>query len=105
VQRKGVRRTVYNLALPFKDQVIKKPNRVAGMINIKCDSHPWMRAYIYSSKHPYVAITDEKGNYEIKDLLPGKYQVKIWHEGFGQVVKKVTVTAGKSSELNATLKR
>jgi hypothetical protein len=98
----GKRRTVYNLALPYKDQVIKKSNRVAGLIQIKCDAHPWMRATIYSSRHPYVAITDENGNFEIKDLLPGKYTIKFWHEGFEEVEQDIEVAAGKASELNAT---
>ena len=102
IVREGVRRTVYNLALPFKDQVIKKPNRVAGLINVKCDAHPWMRAYVYSSRHPYVAITDDSGNFEIKDLLPGKYKVRVWHEGFEDVVKEVEVKAGSTSDLSAT---
>jgi len=101
-QRKGVRRTVYNLALPFKDQVIKKQNRVAGLIKVKCDAHPWMRSYIYSSRHPYVAITDAEGNFEIKDLLPGTYKIKIWHEGFEDIEKEVVVKAGSTSDLNAT---
>jgi hypothetical protein len=100
--RKGVRQTVYNLALPFKDQVIKKPNRSAGLIKIKCDAHPWMRSYVYSSRHPYVAITDAEGNFEIKDLLPGTYKIKIWHEGFEDIEKEVVVKAGSSSDLNAT---
>jgi len=100
--RAGVRQAVYNLALPFKDQVIKKPNRSAGFINVKCDAHPWMRAYIYSSRHPYAAITDASGSFEIKDLPPGKYKVKIWHEGFEDIVKDVEVKAGSTSDLNAT---
>jgi hypothetical protein len=100
--RKGVRQTVYNLALPFKDQVIKKTNRSAGLIQVKCDAHPWMRAYVYSSRHPYAAITDASGNFEIKDLPPGKYKVRVWHEGFEDVVKEVEVKAGGTSDLNAT---
>ncbi len=98
----GKRRTVFNLALPHKDQVIKKKNRVAGLINVKCDAHAWMRAYVYSSRHPYVAITDAKGNFEIKDLLPGKYTVRFWHEGFEEVVQEIEVKAGEVAELNAT---
>ncbi|MEW6410793.1 MAG: carboxypeptidase regulatory-like domain-containing protein [Nitrospirota bacterium] len=101
----GKRRTVYNLALPRKDQVIKKPIRAAGLHQVKCDAHEWMRAYVHVSDHPYVAITDANGNFEIKDLLPGKYKVKLWHEGFGEVTKAVEVSAGKTSELNVTLKK
>ena len=105
VVKEGVRRTVYNLALPFKDQVIKKPNRVAGLINVKCDAHPWMRAYVYSSRHPYVAITDASGNFEIKDLPPGKYKVRVWHEGFEDVVKEIDLKAGGTSALNASFSK
>jgi len=96
----GVRRTVYNLALPYKDQVITKPDRVSGLLNVKCDAHPWMRAYVYSSRHPYVAITGDNGEFEINDLLPGKYTVRIWHEGFKEMVKEVDVQAGKTAGLD-----
>lgn len=96
----GVRRTVYNLALPNKDQVITKPNRVSGLLHVKCDAHPWMRAYVYSSRHPYVAITGDNGEFEINDLPPGKYTVRIWHEGFKEMVREVDVQAGKTASLD-----
>lgn len=97
----GIRRTVYNLALPHKDQVIKKISRVSGLISIKCDAHYWMRAYVYASRNPYVAITDANGGYEIKDLLPGRYKVRFWHEGFEEVIMEVEVKPGSSTELSA----
>jgi hypothetical protein len=97
------RSTVYNLALPRKDQVIKKPVRRTGLHDVKCDAHEWMRAYVYVSEHPYVAITDASGSFEIKDLPPGKYKVRIWHEGFKEVTKDVDVSAGKASDLSVTL--
>ncbi len=99
---KNRRRTVFNLALPHKDQSIKKKNRISGVMGAKCDAHAWMRAYVYSSRHPYVAVTDKKGNFEIKDLLPGKYTVRFWHEGFKESAKEIEVKAGKASELNVT---
>ncbi len=102
---KNRKRTVYNLALPFKDQIIRKDNRVAGLHKAGCAAHPWTRAYIYSSTHPYVAITDANGTYEIKDLLPGKYKVRVWHEGFEEVVKNVEIKTGKASYLNVTFKK
>jgi carboxypeptidase family protein len=99
------RRSVYNLALPNKGQVITKPVRTTGLIAVKCDAHDWMRAYAYASENPYVAITDASGNFEIKDLLPGKYKVRIWHEGLKEVTKTVDVSSGKMSELDATLSK
>jgi hypothetical protein len=102
---KDKRRTVYNLALPRKDQVIKKPVRTPGLHDVKCDAHPWMRSYIYASNHPYVAITDASGNFEIKDLLPGKYKIKFWHEGMGEVIKDVEVSTGKAADMNITMSK
>lgn len=97
---KGKRSTVYNLALPNQNQVIEKPVRRTGLHSVKCDSHPWMRAYIYAAKNPYVAITGADGKFEIKDLLPGTYKVMIWHEGFGEEIKSVEVKAGAATAIN-----
>lgn len=99
------RRTVYNLALPKKDQVIIKPVKVTGLHDVKCDAHAWMRAYVYVSEHPYVAITDDNGNFEIKDLPPGKYTVRFWHEGLKEEKKDIEVSAGKVSELSVTMSK
>lgn len=98
----GRRSTVYNLALPMQNQTIKKPVRRTGLNSIKCDAHIWMRAYVYAAKNPYVALTNNKGKFAIKDILPGKYEVMIWHEGFGEVVKTVKVTAGQATTMNHT---
>lgn len=99
------RRAVYNLALPKKDQVITKPIKAIGLHAVKCDAHSWMRAYVYVSDHPYVAVTDASGNFEIKDLPPGKYKVKVWHEGFTELTKDVEVPSDKTAELNVTLSK
>lgn len=94
------RRTVYNLALPKKDQVITKPVRITGLHDVKCDAHAWMRAYVYVSDHPYVAVTDANGNFEIKDLPPGKYTIRFWHEGLQEVKKDIVVEPGKAADLS-----
>ncbi|MBV6340202.1 carboxypeptidase regulatory-like domain-containing protein [Candidatus Magnetobacterium casense] len=102
LQGEGKKRTVYNLALPNKDQVIEKPVKTPGLQIVQCDAHSWMRSHVYASKTPYVAITNDKGDFEIKDLLPGKYKVKIWHEGFGETTKDVEVKAGQAATLDHT---
>jgi hypothetical protein len=57
-----------------------------------------MRANIYSSRHPYVTITGAEGNFEIKDIPPGTYKVRFWHEGFEEVVKEIEVKGGVVSD-------
>ncbi len=97
------RQTVYNLALPKKDQVITKEVKRTGLHAVKCDAHGWMRAYIFVADHPYGAVTNATGDFEIKDLPPGKYKVRIWHEGFKEVTKDVEIAAGKASDLSVSL--
>jgi hypothetical protein len=99
---KGKRSTVYNLALPNQDMTIKKPVRRTGMHSVKCDAHKWMRSYVYAAKNPYAALTDDNGKFEITEILPGSYEVMVWHEGFGEVTKTVEVKAGQASALDHT---
>lgn len=88
------KKTVFNLALPNKDQKIGKRLKRPGMYNTKCDAgHTWMRAYIYVSKTPYYSVTDGSGKFEISDVPPGTYKLKAWHEALGTLEKEVTVTA------------
>jgi plastocyanin len=50
------------------------------MAQIRCDIHPWMRAWIGVVNHPYFAVTDVDGTFEIRDLPPGRYTLSLWHE-------------------------
>jgi hypothetical protein len=91
-------KNVYNLAFPKQGQVIQKPVQKAGFIHVKCNAHTWMRAYVYASEHPYVAVTGQDGSFEIKDLPPGKYTLKAWHEGLGEQKKTIEIVSGKVTE-------
>ena len=99
---KGRRSTVYNLALPTQNMTIKKPVRRTGLHSVKCDAHKWMRAHVYAARNPYAALSDENGKFEITDILPGKYEVLVWHEGFGEIEKTIEVKAGEASTLDHT---
>lgn len=49
-------------------------------IPFKCSVHPWMAGYVRVFDHPYYAVTDANGRFEIKDAPAGKYRVVYWHE-------------------------
>jgi plastocyanin len=68
-------------------QKLDKPDR----IEIKCDIHPWMNAWLVVSDTPYVAVTDADGKFTISGLKPGEYKVKYWHEKLGKGDGKLTV--------------
>lgn len=61
-------------------------------IPVKCNIHPWMHGYIAVFKHPFFAVTDKNGDFELKDLPAGTYTIKAWHEKLGTVSQKVTVS-------------
>jgi hypothetical protein len=49
-------------------------------IQYKCTVHPWMTGYVRIFDHPYYAVTDEDGKFEIKNAPVGKYRIAYWHE-------------------------
>ena len=61
------------------------------MIRIGCDLHPWMNSYIVIKAHPYYSVTGENGSFELTDVPPGKYDLKIWHETLGEKKRTVAV--------------
>ncbi len=80
-----------NIALPNAGQTAKKPLRKAGLVDVKCDAHKWMRAFIWVSDHPYIAVTGKDGSFSLKDVPPGTYTVVVWHEELGEKEASVEV--------------
>jgi Carboxypeptidase regulatory-like domain len=39
-----------------------------------------MSAYVVVTETPYFATTDKDGKFVLKDVPPGKYSLKVWHE-------------------------
>jgi hypothetical protein len=56
-------------------------------VKIACNIHGWMGAYLRVFDHPYFAVTDEDGNFEIKDAPAGNYRIVVWQESVGYVTK------------------
>ncbi len=48
-------------------------------IPITCGFHPWMKSYLIVTDHPYAVLTDEEGNFELKDLPAGKHKIQVRH--------------------------
>ena len=52
----------------------------AGVWTMLCNVHAEMSAYVVVTETPYYAKTDKDGKFVLKDVPPGKYSLKIWHE-------------------------
>ena len=76
--------TVFNLALPNKDQMVDITKRLTkpGVIRVLCDAHPHMFAWMIVHDSPYVTVTDDRGAFKLDGIPPGTYKVTMWHEGF-----------------------
>lgn len=82
---------VYNLPFPIKDKVISRPMHRDGVIDLKCDAgHVWMNAEVLVVTHPYYAVTDAHGNFQLTNVPPGEYVVTAWHEGW-KIAREETV--------------
>jgi plastocyanin len=78
------RLTVFNVALPNQDQVVDITQRIkkVGVVEVLCDAHTHMRAWIVVRDNPYFAVTDDGGQFRITDVPPGRYKAVAWHEGW-----------------------
>lgn len=72
-------------------------------IPVKCNVHPWMRAYIVVVKGPN-AVSDTNGSFTLDDVPPGTYTLTAWHETYGTQTKTVTIAAGKPMTADFTFK-
>jgi hypothetical protein len=50
-----------------------------------------MSAWVRVFNHPYFAVTATDGRFAIRNLPPGQYRLKAWHELLGVQEKTVTV--------------
>jgi hypothetical protein len=74
--------------------ILIKPLSLAekAPVQVVCDIHPWMSAYWVVLDHPYAAVTDAKGNFEIPNLPTGTHEFMVWQESAGWLNKKLSVT-------------
>jgi plastocyanin len=87
----------------------------AGVVELRCDVHAEMSAYILVMENPYWSVTDEKGQFKIpdqadlaqhgikglKDLPPGTYVLKTWNEKLK--TQEATVVVPKDGEVTLQL--
>ena len=98
-----IRNRAFNFGQPAdsgpRERVFESPERE---IEIQCDIHPWMHAYLFVMDHPFFAVTDEAGNYAITGLPEGEYSLAVWHEKLGKDQQDVTVAGADLGDVNFT---
>ena len=78
-------------------------NASPSTVPVQCNIHGWMRANIRVFDHPYFAVTNEKGEFEIKDAPAGMFRLVLLHDsGYVTGGKKgipVEIKAGGTTDL------
>lgn len=91
----------FNVGL-YPGRVARKPLIAPGIAKVRCEVHPWMTAYIVITDHPYHAISDIYGEYELTDIPPGSYQLKVWHEILGTQEKRIEIKPDVTQKVDFT---
>ena len=74
------------------------------MIPVRCNVHPWMKAYIGVVNNPFYDVTGTAGRFTIKGVPAGDYKIEAWTATFGTQEKTVHVRPHQSTALNFTFR-
>jgi plastocyanin len=95
----------FNTAQPMQNmKMTQKFDTPEIMVPFKCEVHGWMNAYVGVVAHPYFAVTDESGKFELKGLPAGTYTVEAWHEKLGTQTQSVTLAEKETKDISFTFK-
>jgi hypothetical protein len=93
-----------NLAIPPNGTILTTISPEKRPYTVNCDIHPWMNAWIMSFDHPFFAVTDKDGSFEITGVPAGPQKFVLWQEAVGYVEGKasgrdIEVKAGETLDL------
>ncbi|MDE0404691.1 MAG: carboxypeptidase-like regulatory domain-containing protein [Nitrospira sp.] len=71
---------------------------------MQCGFHAYMESWAIAVDNPYYVLTDENGQFSIEEVPPGTYDLRAWHPGVKQVMKKpVTIEPGANLTIDFQL--
>jgi hypothetical protein len=77
---------------PFGESKSRKFDN-AGVIQIFCNIHPYMKALIFVTPNKFFARADDSGNFTLPEVPAGHYNVVAWQERCGKQQQAIDVTA------------
>lgn len=98
----------FNIGRRTRGEVVQKKigeRKIEGLGEVKlfCDIHTQMNAVILSLDTPYFTKPDANGNYSLKDLPEGRYEVRVYHPDLMPVIERMELKG--SVEKDFTLSR
>ncbi|HTI44674.1 MAG TPA: carboxypeptidase regulatory-like domain-containing protein [Vicinamibacterales bacterium] len=74
-----------------------------GVVKVFCQIHSHMSATVMVFDHPWFAIPDEQGNFDLSGVPPGMHQVTAWHERLGETTLPLRVEPGRPATIDFVL--
>jgi hypothetical protein len=62
-----------------------------------------MSATVMVFDHPWFAIPDEQGNFDLSGVPPGTHQITAWHERLGDTTMSLRVEPGRAATIDFVL--
>ena len=91
--------TVFNVALPEQGVTVRKVLRGDGIFDIRCDMHPWMRAWVFVSPSPHYAVVHEPTTIAFTGIDPGGYILHLWQPNRRESIHPLELVAGETRHL------
>jgi hypothetical protein len=74
-----------------------------GVVKVFCQIHSHMSATVLVFDHPWFAIPDEQGNFDLSGVPPGMHQITAWHERLGDTTMPLRVEPGRPATVDFVL--
>ena len=74
-----------------------------GTVKVFCDIHSHMTATVMVFNHPWFAVPDDEGRFEIPDVPPGEQRITAWHERLGDTTLTTRVEPGRAVSIEFVL--
>jgi plastocyanin len=84
----------FNTGLYRKDESREQTFDKPGVIELLCDIHAQMQAYVLVVDSPWFGQADATGAFKIAGVPPGEYEVEAWHE-FASKPTRQALTVGR----------
>ncbi len=69
-----------------------------GIVRLGCNLHANMSAFIAVVAAPAFTVTDDKGNFSFKRVIPGKYKLRAWSvKSAAPITQDITIKPGKNT--------
>lgn len=69
------------------------------IFTMQCGFHAYMESWALVVDHPYYAITDQEGKFEIDDIPSGTYKVTIWHPYLRETYEQIVTVKLKEAAI------